>query len=115
MLHPVRGLTFNVVRGETLCIVCESGCGKLLTPLALMGLLPKTAQRAADRMDFMGQDIRDLEEREMARLRGVKMAMIFQEPMTSLNPSFTIGNQLEEVYLRHVSSNRAEARARAAL
>ena len=111
----MRGLTFNVVRGEALCIVCESGCGKSLTLLALMGLLPKTAQRAADRMDFMGQDIRDLEEREMARQGGVKMAMIFQEPMTLLNPSFTIGNQLEEVYLRHVSSNRAEARARAAL
>ena len=111
--HPVRGLTFNVARGETLCIVGESGCGKSLTSLALMGLLPKTARRAADRMDFLGQDIRDLKEREMARLRGVKMAMIFQEPMTSLNPSYTIGNQLEEVYLRHVSSNRAEARGRA--
>lgn len=113
LLHPVRGLTFNVARGETLCIVGESGCGKSLTSLALMGLLPKTARRAADRMDFLGQDIRDLKEREMARLRGVKMAMIFQEPMTSLNPSYTIGNQLEEVYLRHVSSNRAEARERA--
>ena len=115
LLHPVRGLTFNVARGETLCIVGESGCGKSLTSLALMGLLPKTARRAADRMDFLGQDIRDLKEREMARLRGVKMAMIFQEPMTSLNPSYTIGNQLEEVYLRHVSSNRAEARERAIL
>ncbi|MED5519417.1 MAG: ATP-binding cassette domain-containing protein, partial [Pseudomonadota bacterium] len=113
LLHPVRGLTFNVARGETLCIVGESGCGKSLTSLALMGLLPKTARRAADRMDFLGQDIRDFKEREMARLRGVKMAMIFQEPMTSLNPSYTIGNQLEEVYLRHVSSNRAEARERA--
>ena len=113
LLHRVRGLTFYVARGETLCIVGESGCGKSLTSLALMGLLPKTARRAADRMDFLGQDIRDLKEREMARLRGVKMAMIFQEPMTSLNPSYTIGNQLEEVYLRHVSSNRAEARERA--
>lgn len=113
ILHPVRGISFSVARGETLCIVGESGCGKSLTSLALMGLLPKTAQRTADRMDFLGQDIRNLKEREMAALRGINMAMIFQEPMTSLNPAYTIGNQLAEVYLRHVSSNREEARERA--
>ncbi len=113
MLHPVRGISFSVKRGETLCIVGESGCGKSLTSLALMGLLPKTAIRTADRMDFLGQDIRDLSERQMSALRGVNMAMIFQEPMTSLNPAYTIGNQLEEVYRRHVTPNRAEARERA--
>lgn len=113
MLHPVRGISFSVKRGETLCIVGESGCGKSLTSLALMGLLPKTAIRTAERMDFLGQDILNLQEREMATLRGVKMSMIFQEPMTSLNPSYTIGNQLEEVYLRHIKKNRGEARDRA--
>jgi peptide/nickel transport system ATP-binding protein len=113
MLHPVRGISFSVKRGETLCIVGESGCGKSLTSLALMGLLPKTAIRTADKMDFMGRDIRDLREREMATLRGVNMAMIFQEPMTSLNPAYTIGNQLAEVYRRHVSPDRKEARDRA--
>ena len=113
LLHPVRGISFSVARGETLCIVGESGCGKSLTSLALMGLLPKTAVRTADRMDFMGQDIRDYGEREMARLRGVNMAMIFQEPMTSLNPAYTIGNQLMEVYLRHVARDRNAARDRA--
>jgi peptide/nickel transport system ATP-binding protein len=113
MLHPVRGISFSVKRGETLCIVGESGCGKSLTSLALMGLLPKTAIRTAERMNFLGQDIRNLQEREMATLRGVKMSMIFQEPMTSLNPSYTIGNQLEEVYLRHIKKNRGEARERA--
>lgn len=113
MLHPVRGISFSVKRGETLCIVGESGCGKSLTSLALMGLLPKTAIRTAERMDFLGQDILNLQEREMATLRGVKMSMIFQEPMTSLNPSYTIGNQLEEVYLRHIKKNRGEARERA--
>ncbi|WP_025771564.1 ABC transporter ATP-binding protein [Thioalkalivibrio sp. HK1] len=113
MLHPVRGVSFTVARGETLCIVGESGCGKSLTSLALMGLLPKTAIRTADRMDFLGQDIRDFKERRMAALRGVKMAMIFQEPMTSLNPAYTIGNQLMEVYRRHISKNGSEARARA--
>ena len=112
LLHPVRGLTFNVARGETLCIVGESGCGKSLTSLALMGLM-LCMRRRAPYADFLGLGIRDLKEREMARLRGVKMAMIFQEPMTSLNPSYTIGNQLEEGLLSHVSSNRAEARERA--
>ena len=113
ILHPVRGISFDVSRGETLCIVGESGCGKSLTSLALMGLLPKKAQRKADRLNFLGQNIMDFDERQMAKLRGVKMAMIFQEPMTSLNPSYTIGNQLEEVYLRHMASNRLEARERA--
>jgi len=113
LLHPVRGISFSVARGETLCIVGESGCGKSLTSLALMGLLPKTARRTADKLDFMGKDIRNIREREMARLRGVNMSMIFQEPMTSLNPAYTIGNQLEEVYLRHIRRNRAEARERA--
>ena len=113
ILHPVRGISFDVKRGETLCIVGESGCGKSLTSLALMGLLPKTAIRTADRMDFLGKDIRNLREREMANLRGVNMSMIFQEPMTSLNPAYTIGNQLEEVYLRHIEKDRSKARDRA--
>lgn len=113
MLHPVRGISFSVARGETLCIVGESGCGKSLTSLALMGLLPKTATRTADKLDFLGQDIRDLKERQMAALRGVNMAMIFQEPMTSLNPAYTIGNQLIEVYRRHIDPGNAEARERA--
>ena len=113
MLHPVRGISFSVARGESLAIVGESGCGKSLTSLAMMGLLPKTAIRTADKMNFMGDDIRNLRERQMAALRGVNMAMIFQEPMTSLNPAYTIGNQLEEVYRKHVSRNRAEARERA--
>ena len=113
MLHPVRGISFSVKRGETLAIVGESGCGKSLTSLSLMGLLPKTARRTADKLDFMGQDIRNIREREMSRLRGVNMAMIFQEPMTSLNPAYTIGNQLEEVYLRHIEKDRSKARDRA--
>ncbi|MEM9140460.1 MAG: ABC transporter ATP-binding protein [Pseudomonadota bacterium] len=113
LLHPVRGISFSVARGETLCIVGESGCGKSLTSLALMGLLPKAAIRTADKMEFLGKDIRGLKERQMASLRAVNMAMIFQEPMTSLNPAYTIGNQLIEVYRRHVSPDKAEARDRA--
>ncbi len=113
MLHPVRGIGFSVSRGETLCIVGESGCGKSLTSLSIMGLLPKIARRRADRMDFLGRDIRNLRERDMARLRGGSMSMIFQEPMTSLNPAYAVGNQLAEVYLRHVGRNRMTARDRA--
>jgi peptide/nickel transport system ATP-binding protein len=113
VLHPVRGISFSVERGETLCIVGESGCGKSLTSLSMMGLLPKTAQVSAGRMEFLGRDLRLLSEREMSDVRGASMAMIFQEPMTSLNPAYTIGNQLEEAYRRHNKGARSDARDRA--
>jgi peptide/nickel transport system ATP-binding protein len=113
LLRPVRGISFQVDKGETLCIVGESGCGKSLTSLALMGLLPKRARRDADCLEFLGQDMTMVTERHMSDIRGASMAMIFQEPMTSLNPAYTIGNQLEEGYLRHKSASRTEARDRA--
>ncbi len=113
ILHPVRNVSFSVARGETFCIVGESGCGKSLTSLAIMDLLPKRAQRSATRLVFAGSDLAQLGERRMADIRGDRMAMIFQEPMTSLNPSYTIGNQLEEVLLRHRRSGRSAARERA--
>ncbi len=113
LLHPVRKVSFSVARGETLCIVGESGCGKSLTALAIMDLLPKRAQRTATRLSFAGTDLATLGERRMADIRGNKMAMIFQEPMTSLNPSYTVGNQLEEVLLRHRPVSRSGARERA--
>ena len=111
--HPVRGSSFSVAKGETLCIVGESGCGKSLTSLAMMGLLPKTAIRTADKLNFRGEDILMHSERKMSNLRGGAMSMIFQEPMTSLNPAYTIGNQLMEVYTRHVSRSKSDARDRA--
>ncbi len=113
MLHPVQGNDFHVDRGETLCIVGESGCGKSLTSLALMDLLPKKAIRRADKMELDGFSILDIGESRMADIRGDRMGMIFQEPMTSLNPSYTIGNQMEEVMLRHRKVSRTEARDRA--
>jgi peptide/nickel transport system ATP-binding protein len=115
ILHPVRNLALTVGRGETLCVVGESGCGKSLTALALMGLLPRRAQRTARRLYFAGKDLMRLGERQMADLRGDKIAMIFQEPMTSLNPAYTIGNQLEEALLRHRRVGRNRARDRAIL
>jgi len=100
-LHAVRGVSFEVARGETLCIVGESGSGKSLTSLALMNLLPGRVKRAAAAMTFDGIDLLSVPERRMSDLRGDRMAMIFQEPMTSLNPAYTIGDQLMEPLLRH--------------
>ena len=113
MLHPVQDVSFHVDRGETFCIVGESGCGKSLTSLAIMDLLPKTSRRSANRMDLDGTSILDIREKSMAEIRGNRMSMIFQEPMTSLNPAYTIGNQLAEALLRHRKVGRVKARDRA--
>jgi peptide/nickel transport system ATP-binding protein len=113
MLHPVQSIGFSLDKGETLCIVGESGCGKSLTALAIMGLLPKAAARTAERLTLDGEDVLNAGERRMRDLRGNRMGMIFQEPMTSLNPAYTIGNQLEEALLRHRKVTRREARERA--
>jgi peptide/nickel transport system ATP-binding protein len=113
MLHAERGIDFQVRRGEMLCLVGESGCGKSMTSLALMGLLPRKAQRSAAHIRFDGIDLQQLPERKMADLRGQRMAMIFQDPMTSLNPSYTLGNQLCEALLQHRQVSYAEARDRA--
>jgi len=112
-LHAVRGVDLSVSRGETVCLVGESGCGKSLTSLALMGLLPRRARVSASLLQFCGLDMQQLDERAMSDLRGNRIAMVFQDPMTSLNPSYTVGNQLEEVYLRHKPASRRQARERA--
>ncbi|WP_192459051.1 ABC transporter ATP-binding protein [Musicola keenii] len=112
-LHAVRGIDFSVRRGEMLCLVGESGCGKSMTSLALMDLLPRRAVRTADYIRFKGQDLQSLRPKQMSMLRGNQMAMIFQEPMTSLNPSFTLGDQLCETLMAHRRVSYAEARERA--
>src|SRR3546814_8683352 len=113
MLQAVRVISFEVKRGGTLCLVGESGCGKSMTSLAVMGLLPRRAQRTTTRLTFDGQDLERLSGRRMAALRGNHMAMIFQEPMTSLNPAYSIGDQLMEALLCHRRVGRREARERA--
>jgi peptide/nickel transport system ATP-binding protein len=113
ILHAVRGVDFDVGRGETVCLVGESGCGKSLTSLAIMGLLPRTATRTASRLAFAGRELAGLAPAEVNALRGRRMAMIFQEPMTALNPAWTIGEQMVEVHRRHLGSSRSTARARA--
>ena len=109
----VRGISLTVQKGETHCLVGESGCGKSVTSLAVMGLLAKGGKRDAARLSFAGDDIRDYNEAQMSRLRGDRMAMIFQEPMTSLNPAYTVGSQMTEVLRRHRGTPRAQAVDRA--
>ena len=109
-LHAVRDLSFAVERGETLCLVGESGCGKSMTALAVMDLLPRQAKRTVRRLHFEG---RNLAKGAMEALRGDRVAMIFQEPMTALNPAYTIGDQLTEGYLRHKGGSAVAARDRA--
>ena len=112
--EAVRGMSLAVARGETHCMVGESGCGKSISALSVMNLLPRGITRTADHIRFQGQDLLGMSERQMARLRGDKIAMIFQEPMTSLNPAYTIGSQMSEVLERHRHARRRQAMDRAA-
>jgi len=109
----VRGASFTVERGETHCLVGESGCGKSVTALSVMDLLARGADRRAERLAFEGNDLRGLSDSAMARLRGNEMAMIFQEPMTSLNPAYTVGSQMTEGLRRHRKASQREATDRA--
>jgi len=114
---PVRvvdGLSLSLAAGATLGIVGESGCGKSVTSLSIMGLLPKPAGRVASgRIKLQGRSLLDASEAELRSLRGNRMAMIFQEPMTSLNPVYTVGDQIMEAVMLHQGLDRSEARARA--
>src|SRR5579883_3174881 len=112
--RAVDGVSFTVKRGQTLGIVGESGCGKSVTALSIMGLVPQPPGRiAGGEIIFEGTDLLRLPRAELRELRGNKISMIFQEPMTSLNPAFTIGDQIVEVILRHRAVGRREARERA--
>lgn len=113
MLQAVRGIDLRIERGATLGLVGESGCGKSLTALSLLRLLPAGARVAADKLAFDGEDLRNASARRMNALRGDRIAMVFQEPMTALNPTFTIGQQLMTVYRSHRPDGAAAARARA--
>ena len=112
-LHAVRDVSFTLAPEETFCLVGESGCGKTMTALAIMGLLPKRATRTAERLALHGVDLTSLPGSALADIRGARISMIFQDATSALNPVFTLGSQLEEVYLRHRKATRAEARERA--
>lgn len=100
----VDGISFTIGHGKTLAVVGESGCGKSITSLSIMRLVDSaSANISADNISFRGKDILKISEKEMRKVRGKEIAMIFQEPMTSLNPVFTIGSQIEEVLKAHTS------------
>ena len=109
----VHGIDITVETGEVLAIVGESGSGKSVSMLAVMGLLPDTATVTADRMMFDGIDLMKLDAKARRKIIGKDVAMIFQEPMASLNPCFTVGFQIEEVLRFHMGMNKKERRARA--
>ncbi len=108
----VNGVSFAVDAGEVLALVGESGCGKSMTAMATLGLLPPTATRTGS-IRLQGREITGLGQRELRGIRGREISMIFQEPMTSLNPVFTVGHQIGEVLRRHEGMSRRQARARA--
>ena len=109
----VDGIDVSVDQGEVLAIVGESGSGKSVSMLAVMGLLPDTATITADEMTYDGQDISNMTAAQRRKLIGREITMIFQEPVASLNPSFTTGFQIEEVLRLNLGMSRREARARA--
>ncbi|MBZ9993995.1 ABC transporter ATP-binding protein [Mesorhizobium sp. BH1-1-4] len=111
--RAVEEVSFDISKGETLCIVGESGCGKSITALSLMGLLPKAAKSSADELSFDGIDLQKITPGNLRALRGNRISMIFQEPMTSLNPLHTVGRQLSDVYRAHRRATPKEAEARA--
>jgi len=108
--EAVAGVSFALARGRTLGIVGESGCGKSVTALAIMRLLPRANTQVSGAVLFEGRDLGQLPERTMQDLRGNRLAMIFQEPMTSLNPSFTVGDQIGEALQRHRGLSASAAR-----
>src|SRR5688500_5815548 len=114
VVRAVDGVSFSVERGRTLGIVGESGCGKSVTALSIMGLIPKPPARIVGGEElFGGRDLTTLSERELCDVRGDEIAMVFQDPMTSLSPTLTIGTQLVETIRRHTDVSKQEARRRA--
>ncbi len=108
----VDDLALEINREETLCLVGESGCGKSVTALSILRLLPKPWEIKADELVFEGTDLMALSEDRMRQMRGHRVAMIFQEPMTSLNPVLTIGDQIDEAQILHRRLSRKEAKAK---
>lgn len=116
IVQSVRGVDFHLDKGETLAIVGESGCGKTVTSKAIMGLLPSSQtimEKDNSEINFDGKNLLELSESEMSKIRGRQISMIFQDPMTSLNPTMKIGNQIAESIIIHENVSSSEARLRA--
>jgi oligopeptide transport system ATP-binding protein len=115
VVHAVNGVSFGLAEGETLGVVGESGCGKSVTMLSILGLIPSPPGKVeAGKAVFLGQDLLKMSKEEIRHVRGAQIGMIFQDPMTSLNPVLTIGRQLEEPLMLHIGMTRRQARERAA-
>jgi peptide/nickel transport system ATP-binding protein len=113
VVRAVEGLSFYIDAGETVAIVGESGCGKSVTSMSILRLIPEPPGKVAGRVSFLGRELLDLSEPEMRQIRGKDISMIFQEPMTSLNPVLTVGYQIGETLQLHegLSAHEAEKRA----
>src|SRR6266436_6548469 len=111
--RAVDGVSFHVTEGETLAIVGESGCGKSVTAMSLMRLIPEPPGKIAGSIRFQGKDLLQLSDREMRAIRGNDISMVFQEPMTSLNPVLTVGRQIGETLRMHQGLDKQAAEARA--
>ncbi len=112
--RAVDGLSYEVKEGETVCLVGESGCGKTVSALAILGLVPQPpGEIRGGKILFKGRDLLELDDETFQGIRGKEISMIFQEPMTSLNPVFTIGDQIEEAIMAHEAVEKADARRRA--
>jgi len=112
-VHAVNGVSFNLDRGKVLGIVGESGSGKSVTAYSIMRILVEPGKISAGEILFNGEDVTKYSEKKMREFRGKRVSIIFQDPMTSLNPTYTIGNQLMEAIRLHTSRNRAQAKERA--
>ncbi len=113
-VHAVNGVSFDIAPGETLGIVGESGCGKSVTSLALLGILPRAGRVTAGTAKFDGAELTTMSDSELRNIRGSQIAMIFQDPMTSLNPVLSIGRQIREPLETHLGLNKKGALDRAA-
>ncbi|WP_370673760.1 ABC transporter ATP-binding protein [Pleomorphomonas sp. PLEO] len=111
--RAVDGVSLSITAGETLCIVGESGCGKSITALSIMGLVPYPGRVTAGEIRLNGADLRQMSAAELGKVRGDRVSMIFQDPSSSLNPVHTVGRQIAEVYMLHRNMGRREAEAAA--
>jgi oligopeptide/dipeptide ABC transporter ATP-binding protein len=111
--RAVDGVSYEVKKGETVCIVGESGCGKTVSALAILGLVPRPpGEIRGGKILFKGKNLLDFDEEALQSIRGKEISMIFQEPMTSLNPVFTIGDQIDEAIMAHETVEKTEVRRR---
>lgn len=114
VVHAVDGVSFEIMPGEVFAVVGESGCGKTVTALSILGLVQKPAGRIVDgEIMFKGRDLRQIDDRELRKIRGNRIAMIFQDPLTALNPVYKVGNQIAEVFRTHQKVSKKEALQRA--